>query len=108
MRRPVRTMTFPPISSRRIRFGEPMSPTPSGVIVAALSPYPSRLEREVEARELEVDPGHVRSKHAQRLVEELLACLVSFENDDNPHVAILLAGSSLENTRSLCTCNSAS
>ena len=74
----------------------------------AVGRSPSRLEREVEARELEVDPGHVRSKHAQRLVEELLACLVSFENDDNPHVAILLAGSSLENARSLCTCNSAS
>ena len=41
IRRPVRTMTFPPISSRRIRFGEPTSPAPSGVIVAAFSPIPT-------------------------------------------------------------------
>ena len=40
MRRPVRTMTLPPISSRRMRFGEPTSPAPSGVTVAAFSPYP--------------------------------------------------------------------
>ena len=40
MRRPVRTITFPPISSRRIRFGEPTSPAPSGVTVAAFSPKP--------------------------------------------------------------------
>ncbi len=40
MRRPVRTITLPPISSRRIRFGEPTSPAPSGVTVAAFSPKP--------------------------------------------------------------------
>ena len=40
IRRPVRTITLPPISSRRIRFGEPTSPRPSGVTVAALSPSP--------------------------------------------------------------------
>src|SRR5919198_5638836 len=40
MRRPVRTMTRPPISSRRIRFGEPTSSRPSGVIVAAFRPRP--------------------------------------------------------------------
>src|SRR5437870_3167807 len=40
MRRPVRTITLPPISSRRIRFGEPTSPRPSGVIVAAFRPSP--------------------------------------------------------------------
>ena len=46
MRRPVRTITRPPISSRRIRFGEPTSSRPSGVIVAALSPSPcSRIAR---------------------------------------------------------------
>jgi hypothetical protein len=41
MRRPVRTITWPPISSRRIRFGEPTSPRCSGVIVAAFSPSPA-------------------------------------------------------------------
>lgn len=40
-RRPVRTMTEPPTSSRRIRFGEPTSPAPSGVVVAAFSPRPA-------------------------------------------------------------------
>src|SRR3954469_25409977 len=40
IRRPVRTITRPPISSRRMRFGEPMSPRPSGVTVAALSASP--------------------------------------------------------------------
>src|SRR5919206_459304 len=41
MRRPVRTITLPPISSRRMRFGEPTSSRPSGVIVAAFSPRPA-------------------------------------------------------------------
>ena len=41
IRRPVRTITWPPISSRRIRFGEPTSSAPSGVIVAAFSPSPA-------------------------------------------------------------------
>src|ERR671930_331862 len=40
IRRPVRTITRPPISSRRIRFGEPPSSRPSGVIVAAFRPRP--------------------------------------------------------------------
>ena len=38
IRRPVRMMTLPSISSRRIRFGLPTSSAPSGVIVAAFSP----------------------------------------------------------------------
>ena len=43
---PVLTITWPPISSRRIRFGLPTSPAPSGVIVAALSASPaSRIAR---------------------------------------------------------------
>ena len=40
IRRPVRTITLPPIASRRIRFGLPTSSAPSGVIVAALIPNP--------------------------------------------------------------------
>ena len=38
MRRPVRTMTLPSIALRRIALGEPTSPCPSGVTVAALRP----------------------------------------------------------------------
>src|SRR6266536_6433940 len=41
IRLPVRTITRPPISSRRIRFGEPTSWAPSGVIVAAFRPSPA-------------------------------------------------------------------
>ena len=41
MRRPVRMMTLPSTSSRRIRLGEPTSSAPSGVIVAALTPKPA-------------------------------------------------------------------
>ena len=41
IRRPVRTMTWPPISSRRMRFGEPTSPRVSGVIVAAFRTRPA-------------------------------------------------------------------
>jgi len=43
----VPAITFPPIFSRRIRFGEPTSPVVSGVTVAALSPSPwSRIARD--------------------------------------------------------------
>jgi hypothetical protein len=40
MRRPVRMMTLPSTPSRTMRFGEPTSSLPSGVIVAALMPRP--------------------------------------------------------------------
>ena len=78
----MRTITLPPISSRRIRFGEPTSSRVSGVTVAAFSPSPcSRiaaaaswttpffvarrvLEREVEARQVDLQPDHVGSEHA--------------------------------------------
>src|SRR5438445_4546100 len=40
IRRPVRTITRPSICLRRIAFGLPTSPAPSGVMVAAFRPYP--------------------------------------------------------------------
>jgi hypothetical protein len=40
------------------------------------------LQREVEARELELDADDVRRQHAKRLLEELLSGLVSLQNDD--------------------------
>ena len=40
MRRPVRTMTEPPMPSRKMRFGLPTSPVISGVTVAAFRPRP--------------------------------------------------------------------
>jgi len=42
-RRPVRMMTLPSISRRKIAFGEPTSPLISGVMVAALRPSPVRF-----------------------------------------------------------------
>src|SRR4051812_21618437 len=57
MRRPVRTMTLPSTSSRRIRFGEPTSSEPSGVMVAALMPNPAafmaRAASETQAFDVE-------------------------------------------------------
>ena len=40
------------------------------------------LEREVEARQLELETDHVGSEHPQRLLEQLLARLVALEDDD--------------------------
>ena len=101
MRRPVRTITLPSISSRRIRFGEPTSLRAfSGVIVAAFSPRPRsrtaaaasettafwvarRFSSErSNADELELDADHVGRERAQRLLEQLLAGLVALEDDD--------------------------
>ena len=45
------------------------------------------LEREIEARELELDPDHVGLEHAEALLEELLPGFVPFEDDDRPLVA---------------------
>src|SRR2546426_9481519 len=50
MRRPVRTMTRPSICLRRIPFGLPTSPEPSGAIVAALMPKPSCLRAAAASR----------------------------------------------------------
>ena len=99
-RRPVRTITLPSTCSRRIRFGEPTSSAPSGVIVAALRPRPGVahrgggldhdlvggrspvLQREVEALELELEPEQAGIEDAQRLLEQLLAGLVALEDHD--------------------------
>ena len=101
----MRTITLPPTSSRRMRFGEPTSSLPSGVIVAAFRPKPAEriaraassttslrslsppLEREIEALELQLlDAQHRRIEHPDGLVEQLLAGLVALEHDD-PHQA---------------------
>ena len=83
-----------------MRLGEPTSSRPSGVTVAAFSPYPAsriaraascddlvrgraaRLERQVVAHEVEIQPEDLRIEHAKRLLEELLAGLVALEDDD--------------------------
>ena len=82
-RRPVRTMTLPSISRRRMALGEPTSPLISGVIVAALRPSPGALhggsgfvddtvfglasfgEREIVRFEFEFDADDVGSDDAQ-------------------------------------------
>ena len=40
------------------------------------------FDREVETRELELEPDHIRRQDAQRLLEQLLARLVALEDDD--------------------------
>ena len=102
MRRPVRTMTVPPTPSRRIRLGLPTSPVVSGVIVAALSPRPAeriaaaascttpfavrrRFSRDrSNRRSCRSTPNTSGAKHAQRLLEQLLAGLVAVAHDDLP------------------------
>src|SRR5262245_35081164 len=49
-RRPVRRITLPSIASRRIAFGLPTSPMPSGVIVAAFRPKPWRASASAASR----------------------------------------------------------
>ena len=100
MRRPVRTMTLPPIASRRMRLGLPTSSAPSGVIVAALRPearlrhalgrlFDDRVvrlapvfEREIEALDLYLDAEDLGVEKAQRLLEQLLSGLVPVERNN--------------------------
>ena len=101
MRRPVRMITLPSIASRRMPVGAadvvralgrdrgrlepearlahapPRPPTPPRCSVRA-----PVLERQVVVLELDLDPGHARVEHPQRLLEQLLAGLVALEDDD--------------------------
>ncbi len=43
-------------------------------------------EREVVAREVELDPDHIGRERSQRLLEELLPGLVPLEHDDRPRI----------------------
>ena len=83
-----------------MRFGLPTSPLRLGRDGRRLEPQPGfanrrgglvddavlrlapRGEREVEARQLELEPDHVRGENAQRFLEQLLAGLVALEHDD--------------------------
>jgi hypothetical protein len=42
------------------------------------------LERQVVARQLELEPDHVGRENAERLLEELLPGVVALEHDDSP------------------------
>ena len=93
-------ITRPSSSSRRIRLGLPTSSLPSGVTVAALRPKRAsrmaaaasdttaldvarRCSSERSKRtSSRLDPGHVGVQHPHRLVEQLLARLVAFQDDD--------------------------
>ena len=83
-----------------MRFGEPTPSRSSGVIVAAFRPKPvlanrlrglvddlvlaraPGLQREVEPREFEVEPGHLGSQDAEALLEQLLPGFVALEHHD--------------------------
>ena len=47
---------------------------------------PPRVEREVEARQRELEPDDLGSEHANRLFEELLAGLVALEDGNRARV----------------------
>ena len=47
----------------------------------------SVLERKIEAKKVEANPDHFRLEDAQRLLQQLLAGLISFENDECLHIA---------------------
>ena len=97
-------MTLPSTSSRRIRLGEPTSSAPSGVTVAALRPRPASrmacaasettplrgrpavLQREVVALELEVEAEQIGVQDPDRLLEQLLAGLVTLQHDDRERI----------------------
>ncbi len=104
MRRPVRTITLPPISSRRIRFGEPTSSRPSGVTVAAFSPRPCVGDRagclvhdavrglaplasdRSKRGSAQLDADDVGLQYANGCLEQLLPRLVALEDDDRARV----------------------
>jgi hypothetical protein len=59
---------------------------PRGLVDHAVVGLAAMLERQVEALEVERHPEQVGVQHAQRLVEELLACLVALEDGDRQRV----------------------
>src|SRR5207247_834567 len=52
-------------------------------VVGLAAPF----EREVEAREVELDADHIELENAQALLQQLLPGLVALEDDDGPLVA---------------------
>jgi len=56
-----------------------------GLVDDAVGRGAAALERQVEARQLKVDADDVGGEDAQCLLEQLLARLVSFEDDDRLH-----------------------
>ncbi len=66
IRRPVRTITLPPIPSRMIRFGLPTSSAPSGVIVAAFSPRPASRMAEAACSHTALAVSRLFSRHRSK------------------------------------------
>ena len=52
-------------------------------VIAGCAPV---FEREIEARELELEAGHLRREDAQPFLEQLLPRLVAFQHHDRPRV----------------------
>ena len=67
---------------RRLQPQPVLADRPRRLVHDAVRGRAAVLEREVEARELELEPDHVRLQDAQRLLEQLLARLVALEDDD--------------------------
>jgi len=47
---------------------------------------PAAFEREIEARQRDLEPEHVGCEHAERCFEQLLACLVALEDDNRARI----------------------
>src|SRR5207237_7271500 len=67
---------------RRLEAESGLSDRCRGLVDDAVLGRAAALEREVEARELEPEPGDLGVEDAQRLLEQLLARLVPLEHHD--------------------------
>src|SRR5205085_6458675 len=72
---------------RRLQAQAVVTDRPRGLVHDTVLRRPAVLEREVEAGERDLDPDHVRREDPERLLEQLLARLVAFQDDDRlePH-----------------------
>ena len=59
---------------------------PRGLVHDLILGRPAVLEREVEARELELDPDHVRLERTEPFLEQFLPGLVTLEHDNRPRI----------------------
>ena len=71
---------------RRLEAEPVLADRPRGLVHDLVLRRAPVLEREVVARELELDPDHVRLERAEPFLEQLLPGLVTFEHDNRPRI----------------------
>jgi hypothetical protein len=67
---------------RRLQAEAVLADRARGVVDDGVLRVPAGLQREIEAGKVELDPGHVRAEHAQRLLQQFLAGLVALQHHD--------------------------